>query len=553
MPPNNDESETIYIVGPSDKIQNGIDRVMDLASSMQMATVDVARQHGGAQAHARNLARYLRYRQAIEELESQHEASIVLPTLMDGPTAWEIYARNGKNTMKARTDIMNVISGHPPSRLVNMAVDPFYHQFIQDRNAQHIRDDMGVQLVFPDENDECPEILLVYEGPTAPTDYVIPRGAPSTADVQNFQRALKEAQQFIKNLTSGQQEIVSRDVEAPPKFHDKIRRHVDRLQQGLPHDEIPVQVLFGERRPQEVQRLLNNGIAMRGPANAIDDLVAKVLAFVEQEEKDELERGYTTTFDFPQKYANILIGKRGENIRTLREEFDVDIQVHDGKVELKGPEAKANAAKAHIIAMAKRLEDEATHVLKIKPQYHRDLIGAKGSQVNRLQERYSVRVNFPRSASANDEDATTEGAGSQKNYRAQAPDEVIIRGPKRGADEAREELLNLLQWTVDNSYTDTVSVAQSQVPSLIGSGGREMENLRLTTGAQIDVPGVRDAVDPSGRAEIKLKGTKKQVEDAKKLLQERAKVFDDTVTKTIEVDKKHHRALIGGNGNHSSP
>lgn len=553
MPPNNDESETIYIVGPSDKIQNGIDRVMDLASSMQMATVDVARQHGGAQAHARNLTRYLRYRQVIEELESQHEASIVLPTLMDGPTAWEIYARNGKNTMKARTDIMNVINGHPPSRLVNMAVNPFYHQFIQDRNAQHIRDDMGVQLVFPDENDESPEILLVYEGPIAPTDYVIPRGAPSTTDVQNYQRALKEAQQFIKNLTSGQQEIVSRGVEAPPKFHDKIRRHVDRLQQGLPRDEIPVQVLFGERRPQEARICSNNGIAMRGPANAIDDLVAKVLAFVEQEEKDELERGYTTTFDFPQKYANILIGKRGENIRKLREEFDVDIQVHDGKVELKGPEAKANAAKAHIIAMAKRLEDEATHVLKIKPQYHRDLIGAKGSQVNRLQERYSVRVNFPRSASANDEDATTEGAGSQKNYRTQAPDEVIIRGPKRGADEAREELLNLLQWTVDNSYTDTVSVAQSQVPSLIGSGGREMENLRLTTGAQIDVPGVRDAVDPSGRAEIKLKGTKKQVEDAKKLLQERAKVFDDTVTKTIEVDKKHHRALIGGNGSYSSP
>ena len=553
MPPNNDESEAIYIVGPSDKIQNGIDKVMDLASSMQMATVDVARQHGGAQAHAQNLTRYLRYRQAIEELESQHEASIVLPTLMDGPTAWEIYARNGKNTMKARTDIMNVINGHPPSRLVNMAVNPFYHQFIQDRNAQHIRDDMGVQLVFPDENDESPEILLVYEGPTTPTDYVIPRGAPSTTDVQNFQRALKEAQQFIKNLTSGQQEIVSRDVEAPTKFHDKIRRHVDRLQQGLPRDEIPVQVLFGERRPQEARRRSNNSIAMRGPANAIDDLVAKVLAFVEQEEKDELERGYTTTFDFPQKYANILIGKRGENIRKLREEFDVDIQVHDGKVELKGPEAKANAAKAHIIAMAKRLEDEATHVLKIKPQYHRDLIGAKGSQVNRLQERYNVRVNFPRSASTNDEDATTEGAGSQKNYRTQAPDEVIIRGPKRGADEAREELLNLLQWTVDNSYTDTVSVAQSQVPSLIGSGGREMENLRLTTGAQIDVPGVRDAVDPSGRAEIKLKGTKKQVEDAKKLLQERAKVFDDTVTKTIEVDKKHHRALIGGNGNYSSP
>ena len=249
---------------------------------------------------------------------------------------------------------------------------------------------------------------------------------------------------------------------------------------------------------------------------------------------------------FPQKFANFLIGKRGENIRKLREEFDVEIQVNDGKVELRGPQAKANAAKAHILALAKKLEDEATHVLKIKSQYHRDLIGAKGSQVNRLQDRYNVRINFPRNAS-NDDDAGTEGGASQRNYRSQGADEVIIRGPRRGADEAREELLNLLQWTIDNSYTDSVSVAQSQVPSLIGAGGREMENLRAMTGCQIDVPGARET-DASGRAEIKLKGTKKQVEEAKKLLQERAKVFDNTVVETIDVDKKHHRTLIGGSG-----
>ncbi|OCK77680.1 hypothetical protein K432DRAFT_427817 [Lepidopterella palustris CBS 459.81] len=548
MPPNTEDSETVYIVGPPDKIENGINKLEDLASSMQMTTLDIARQHGGAQAHARNLTRYLRQRQAIEELERQHEASIVLPTLIDGPATWEIYARDPKIARQARTDIVNVISGHPPSRLANMSVDPFYHEFLQQQNAQHIRDDMGVQVVFPDENEESPELILVYEGPTPSAEYVLPRGAPPATEIQAYQRAIKEAQQFIQGLVSGQHEIVSQDVEAPLKFHEKIRRYVDRQQQDLPHDQIPVQMLFGERRPQEARRRSSNGISMRGPSNAVDDLTAKILAFIEQEQKDELERGYTTTFDYPQKYANFLIGKRGENIRKLREEFDVDIQVHDGKVELKGPQAKAEAAKAHIIAMAKRLEDEATHILKIKPQYHRDLIGAKGSQVNRLQERYNVRVNFPRSAAANDDDAATEGASSQKNYRAHAPDEVVIRGPRRGADEAREELLNLLQWTIDNSHTDTVSVAQSQIPSLIGSGGREMENLRLATGAQIDVPGARDAADLSGRAEIRLKGTKKQVEDAKKLLQERAKVFDDTVVKTIEVEKKHHRALIGSNG-----
>ena len=293
---------------------------------------------------------------------------------------------------------------------------------------------------------------------------------------------------------------------------------------------------------------------LRGPQDRLDPVAEKIFAFLEAEKQDELERGFTTSFDFPQKHANYLIGKRGENINKLREEFDVDIQVNDGKVELKGPKAKADAAKSRILAMSKKLDDEATHVLKIRPQYHREMIGAKGSQVNRLQDRYNVRVQFPRSAQITRDDesvadgASDVGAGSKHHRSNQAPDEVVIRGPKKGADEARDELLSLLQYTIDNSHSSVVSVAQSQLPSLIGQGGREMESIREVTGAKIDVPGNREATDPSGRVELKIKGTKKQVEEAKKLLEERAKVFDDSISKLLEVDKKYHKSLIGSGG-----
>lgn len=319
-----------------------------------------------------------------------------------------------------------------------------------------------------------------------------------------------------------------------------------REQQDLTPGTLPIQI-----RPGAQQVLL------RGPEDRLSSLVEKVQAFIEAEKQDELERGFTTNFDFPQKHANYLIGKRGENINKLREEFDVDIQVKDGKVELKGPQKKAEAAKSRILAMSKKLDDEATHVLKIKPQYHREMIGAKGSQVNRLQERYDVRVQFPRSAQndRDDEsvgDAASEAGGAKYRRSNQAPDEVIIRGPKKGADEARDELLNLLQWTVDNSHSSVVSVAQTQLPSLIGQGGREMESIRETTGARIDVPGNREAADSTGRVELKIRGTKKQVEDAKKLLEQRAKVFDSSITKSIDVDRKYHKALIGAGGKPNS-
>jgi len=150
--------------------------------------------------------------------------------------------------------------------------------------------------------------------------------------------------------------IPSSSANVPPRFHDKVRKFVRREQQDLPPSEVPVQVVFPSSGANDQECLL------RGPANAVKALAERVDAFAEVEKREELERGYITSFGFPQKFANFLIGRRGESINKFREEFDVDIQVRDGKVEITGPKAKADAAKAKILALGKRLEDEATHV-----------------------------------------------------------------------------------------------------------------------------------------------------------------------------------------------
>jgi predicted PilT family ATPase len=203
-----------------------------------------------------------------------------------------------------------------------------------------------------------------------------------------------------------------------------------------------------------------------------------------------------------------------------------------------------------IINIGKKLEDETTHILKIPAQYHRELIGQRGNQVNRLQDRYSVRVQFPRATVVDDAatDAGSDAGGARAGRPQQAADEVLVKGPSKGADSARDELLSLWQYVVETSHTANVSVAQSQVASLIGQRGREMDKLRADTGAQIDVPSASDAPDASGRVQIRIKGTKQQVAEAKKILTQRASEFDATVTKSIDVDKKHHKALIGGGG-----
>ncbi|KAF7719840.1 RNA binding effector protein [Penicillium ucsense] len=550
LPPADDESEFLTIVGPLDQIENGINHAMDLATSMQMASIDLSRQHpnapAGSNAYARALTQYLRRREIIKQLEAAHDAHIALPPSVDGPVTWEVYSRDGKNTIRARSDIMNLVQAHPPSRLRHVQVDPYFHTHLRSRSASKLQGDYGVHLLIPDDNDSS-DVVLVYEGPSASeAHFEVPRQRPSAAEVAAFEKSLQEAYEYLMTALGDQQDIVAKTATVPAKYQEKTRKFLLREQESKAEDSIPVRALVGAAKDGKCE------IALRGPSKLVDELSSKLDAFVAEQQKDDLERGYTTTFDFPQKFANFLIGKRGENINKLREEFDVDIKVENGKVEVKGPKAKADAARMRILNMGKKWEDETTHILKIPAKYHRELIGQRGNQVNRLQDRYSVRVQFPRAANIADDQSVGEtgsDAGAARSGRPQqAADEVLVKGPSKGADQARDEILSLLQWVVDHSHSATVSVAQSQIASLIGQRGREMDKLRADTGAQIDVPSANDAPDASGRVQIRIKGTKQQVAEAKKVLEQRASEFDATVTKTIDVDRKYHKALIGGGG-----
>lgn len=575
LPPATHDSETVTIVGPPERLDIGVNKVEDLASSVQMSSVDISKQHSnaplGSAVHARNLTRYLQQRKAVERLENMYNAHISLPISEQGPVSWEIFSREGKNTIRARTEIMNIVNGHPPSRLDHVEIEPFYHGHLRDQHSQAVKNNYGVHLVFPDDDDNT-QVLLVYEGPNGKNrDYEVPKGHPSETEAREFAKALEQAKRHLLGLVDHDTEILSKDLPVPKmyltpapacvhwladdfRFNDKLRRRVDEIQKGDSDNGPPVRVYIGAASSAPGRRgSARNGtssehneniVSLQGPAGRVDTLAEKIQQFILEEQENERERGFTLQFDFPQKFSNYLIGKKGENIRKYRDEFDVEIQVHDGKVEIKGPRVKAEAAKARIISLGKKLEDEATHVLKVHPQYHRELIGNKGSQVNRLQERYNVRINFPRTAADNNSAAdVSSDAGARR-----PSDEVVIKGPRKSADEARDELLSLLQWTIDHSHTGSVSVSQSQIPSLIGQGGRGMDELRVTTGAQIDVPDVKRDSQSAQRVTIKLKGTKKQVEDAKRLLEERAKVFDETITRSLEVDKKYHKGLIGSGG-----
>lgn len=219
--PGDADDDTITVVGPADRIQAATDRAMELASEMQSNSFDISRLHrnapGGAALHALNVTRYLRERQEIARLEALHNAHIVTPMTHDGLAApWELYAREGKNAIRAQSDIDAIVKGHPPSRMSNVPVDPFFHLHLRNHISPQVQQDHGVRVVLPTTAEPNAPVLLVFEGPAGQApDYQVPRGAPDAEHLRACQRGLDDARKQILDIINAQPKIVSQQIDVP--------------------------------------------------------------------------------------------------------------------------------------------------------------------------------------------------------------------------------------------------------------------------------------------------------------------------------------------------
>jgi hypothetical protein len=220
LPPSSENRETLTITGPRNRLSDGINKALELAASMHSVNIDISRPHPTAshgQAHARNLTRYLQQRREIDRLERCFDAHIAFPT--DGPAIWEIYSRIGKNIYLARSEITNIVNAHPPARIEHVEIDPFFHQHVRQQSTRIVKDEYGVHLVFPEENEENHQILMVYEGKPMPgQEYELPKRLPSAAELDEAKLALQEARKHLLGLIRDQEEIVKKSIEVPKKY-----------------------------------------------------------------------------------------------------------------------------------------------------------------------------------------------------------------------------------------------------------------------------------------------------------------------------------------------
>ncbi|KAK9325920.1 hypothetical protein V1517DRAFT_284191 [Lipomyces orientalis] len=541
VPPAEDPSDIVTLVGPRARIGEAINLSMTKANSIVLERIDISKAHGKNRVHARDLTRYFKSTKRLQDIEKDSDVQISQPSSKElfnesiQEVAYDIAGKTNESVKKARKVLVDLVNSIPPVRVAHLAgIDPLLHRHIigfKGRNLQKVKEQFGVETLIPDEADESNEIVLIYEGKN--TDEFGP-------DDGEIRSGLESAIMFFEDIKTKQADLVTRVLTIPAKNHKFIigpKRSTINALSG-PESSVYIQLGLNKDRPSQSHDITVDSVIIRGPADEVDSVAEKIEEIVEEASNQEILNSFSVTFDFPTKFSSQLIGKGGSNISKYREELGVKIDLDDeGTVTIKGIKSNVLETQARIEALAARLADEVVLRLNVPIEHHSALIGQKGKFVKRLEERYDVRVNFPRSDELENGDAS--------DFLPKNKDEIVIRGPSKGATKARDELLELYKYEAERGHSTTITVPKKAISRIIGRNGEFINDIMDSTGAKVDI--VRKETDDDTSA-IAISGTEEGIQKAKAKILEVVEEFEQFTSQIINVDKKYHKSLIGNRG-----
>lgn len=539
------EANNFELYGPGSSFSAAEKYISGFTSNLSSTALTVSRAHSNNVPHSKALATFFKSAGILDSIEKQESVRISVPSpeLLADPAldevVFEIVSKDAEAVARARKTVVTLVNKYTPAHvLVVDDIDPFFHKNLSGKSklASTIKNEHFVEIFVPADPSVTNNILFVYQGDPRGDDEDFAPGA------EEIKGKLAAANAALEPIRSSQKDITSKVLEIPAESHKSIRgpnnTTLNAILKGGEGDSF-VTAQFGNEisTPDNVE-LTPNSIYIRGLTSEVRRVTKEFYQAIEDAKNYEVLSSYTTDFKFPVEHINKLIGKGGANLTKVREEFGVKIEVDEaGNGYVKGIKKNADEAKIRILNLGRRLADEVNMRLNVPNEFHATLIGTGGKFVKRLEEKYDVRIKFPRNNS------DSEDAGKEKSGK----DEVLIRGPSRGATKAKEELLELLEYEKDHSHTQTITVPANSLSRIIGKQGEFINDIKDTTNTRIDV-GHQSESEKGTPTPITVTGTKTGVKSAIERIQEIVQEIEDTVTEEISVDPKHHRALIGSNG-----
>ncbi|KAF7723128.1 hypothetical protein EC973_002358 [Apophysomyces ossiformis] len=431
LPPLDDKTENVTIRGPDQLLIKGLTLVMEKTREIHVSVLDLATTHETADQvqHGKFMLKYFISRGNLKKIEQDHHVDIDLPAVatIRQSVPVEIYSKNQQDIAEAYKAAFELCRNFGPDLFGTVDIDPHLHRHINVRHAkqlQRIKTRHSVEIIMPEEAEETSKVLIVFEG----------------SEEGQKKESLEAAAAELKKIAADSADFISKTISVPAKYHKTIiGPKGTTLNAIVGGDDSTVSVRFGVGS--------EDAVVIRGLTNEVNHVIAEINKVYDAAKHEEFINSHTVEFTIPAAYSAHVIGKAGSNINKLKEDLGVKIDISDASksengtvqksskksqqkvtVVIQGIVTNVEAAKERILALVANLADQVTLSLEIPKEYHRFLIGPSGRYVKKLEDKYNVFVKFPKSS------------------QSEETDTITIRGRKKDAHSAKEELVELYEY-----------------------------------------------------------------------------------------------------------
>ncbi|KIJ18943.1 hypothetical protein PAXINDRAFT_166858 [Paxillus involutus ATCC 200175] len=543
VPKPDELGEEVLVYGKQEDISAGFSAVMEKANSQYIHEFPLP----GPITVSRQLLTYMTHINYPMTLSAAHPGASVFTPSAAAVVQGSVLNIDIFGEKAVVDDVVREVSellGKLIGATMEVSIDWLIHRVIMGKNVKKLKqfhDAHNVRVFFPPESAEQSSVLLVYDPQS-------PLASPSPVEKEKH---LGEVAAELLKIAQEAGDIKSEHILVEKRWHEAI----------VGKDGTTLNAIIGEEKALSIKVGAEAGdpsnediILVRGASADVDRASKEILRVVEDAKNDAIVSSYFTEFDIDRDYVGRVVGAHGVGVNRLREQLGVKVDVSDdieekekesgkkkkpvhlkSKFKITGRKENVEEAKKRILAQVERLADETSETLKIPAQYHASLIGQSGKYAIRLEEKYEVKITFPRGLSVNGENKTRE---------ALKPDEVLVKGGKKGVADAKSELLEALEFEKESNNVLQFTVPTGAVARILGKGGANINEIKDDTGAQIDV----DKDGNSAATNITVRGTKEAINAAKTAILAIADEIGEETTVSLVIETKYHRIVIGAGG-----
>lgn len=424
---------------------------------------------------------------------------------------------------KARERIMKIQSELVTMVTEEVSIPSRYHNFIIGAGGKLIQSIM----------DECGGVQIKFPPSEANSDKVTLRGPKE--EVAKAKKTLLELSQE-RNISDYQE-----TVKAKPEHHRfLIGRNGANIRKIRENTGARIVFPGDEDADRSLITIIGKKESVQKARTELELKIKELESTTEDEMKVE-----------PRHHRHF-VARRGEVLQDLAEQFGgVSISfprpgVDSDRVVIKGAKECVAQAKQRIKEIVEDLEHQVTIDCVIPQQYHRTVMGAKGSKVQAITAEHNVNIKFPdRDTNGNGEMNPANPESGEELTEPRKEDTIKISGHSDNCEGAKQALLALVPISAE------VNVPYEYHRYIIGQKGRDVRQMMQTYDVSIKIPNAESHSDV-----IVISGTLACVEEAKQALAEKIEILEkekeDRILKsysvTVDVPPEYHSKIIGRGG-----